>query len=78
LISGAARVAGLAMIGTVHGEIPVDSADDERLLAMPSSTYRRFEQLVCRGFPDTEIVCDDQTTNTVAVGGQAVWGQVSR
>jgi len=32
------------MIGTVDGEIPVDSADDERLLAIPSSTYRRLEQ----------------------------------
>ena len=43
-ISGAAGVAGLAMIGTVDGEVPVDSADDERLLAIPSSTYRRLEQ----------------------------------
>jgi transcriptional regulator with XRE-family HTH domain len=43
-ISGAAGAAGLAMIGTVDGEIPVDSADDERLLAIPSSTYRRLEQ----------------------------------
>jgi hypothetical protein len=40
----AAGVSGLALIGTVEGGVPVDSQDEERLLTIPSATYRRLEQ----------------------------------
>jgi transcriptional regulator with XRE-family HTH domain len=43
-LAGAAGVSGLALIGTVEGDIPVDSHDEERLLTIPSATYRRLEQ----------------------------------
>jgi transcriptional regulator with XRE-family HTH domain len=43
-VGGALGVSGLALIGTAEGDIPVDSADEERLLMVPSATYRRLEQ----------------------------------
>ncbi|MBL6280174.1 helix-turn-helix transcriptional regulator [Micromonospora fiedleri] len=43
-LAGTAGAAGLAMIGTVEGDIPVESQDEERLLTVPSATYRRLEQ----------------------------------
>lgn len=43
-LAGAAGVSGLALIGTVEGDIPVESHDEERLLTIPSATYRRLEQ----------------------------------
>ncbi|GAB3806631.1 helix-turn-helix domain-containing protein [Micromonospora zhanjiangensis] len=43
LLTGAAA-SGLALIGTVDGAVPTESHDDERLLTIPSATYRRLEQ----------------------------------
>lgn len=43
-LAGAAGVSGLALIGTVEGDVPVESQDEERLLTIPSATYRRLEQ----------------------------------
>lgn len=43
-LEGAAGASGLALIGTVEGDVPVESQDEERLLTIPSSTYRRLEQ----------------------------------
>jgi transcriptional regulator with XRE-family HTH domain len=44
ILTGAAGVSGLALIGTVAGDVPVESHDEERLLTIPSATYRRLEQ----------------------------------
>ena len=44
LLAGTAGVSGLALIGTVGGDVPVESQDEERLLTIPSATYRRLEQ----------------------------------
>jgi transcriptional regulator with XRE-family HTH domain len=43
LLAGAAA-SGVALIGTVDGAVPVESHDQERLLTIPSATYRRLEQ----------------------------------
>src|SRR5262249_37680784 len=43
-VTGALGVSGIALIGTPEGGIPIDSADEERLLMIPSATYRRLEQ----------------------------------
>lgn len=43
-VAGALGVSGLALIGTPEGSVPIDSADEERLLMIPSATYRRLEQ----------------------------------
>ncbi|GAA3758384.1 helix-turn-helix transcriptional regulator [Plantactinospora mayteni] len=43
-LAGAAGVSGLALIGTVEGDVPVETQDEERLLTIPSATYRRLEQ----------------------------------
>jgi transcriptional regulator with XRE-family HTH domain len=43
-LAGATSASGLALIGTVDGDVPVESHDDERLLTIPSATYRRLEQ----------------------------------
>ena len=43
-LAGAAGVSGIALIGTVEGDVPVESHDEERLLTIPSATYRRLEQ----------------------------------
>lgn len=43
-LAGTAGVPGLALIGTVGGAVPVESQDEERLLTIPSATYRRLEQ----------------------------------
>jgi len=44
LIAGAAGASGLALIGTIEGDVPVETHDEERLLTIPSATYRRLEQ----------------------------------
>ncbi|MBL0888492.1 helix-turn-helix domain-containing protein [Myceligenerans indicum] len=43
-LAGAAGATGLAVIGTAAGHVPIESTDDERLLTVPSTTYRRLEQ----------------------------------
>jgi hypothetical protein len=43
-LAGAASASGLALIGTIEGDVPVESHDEERLLTIPSATYRRLEQ----------------------------------
>jgi hypothetical protein len=45
-LTGAAGASGLALIGTVEGDVPIESHDEERLLTIPSATYRRLEQRV--------------------------------
>jgi len=34
-LAGASGVSGLALIGTIEGDVPVDSQDEERLLTIP-------------------------------------------
>jgi transcriptional regulator with XRE-family HTH domain len=43
-LAGTAGASGLALIGTVEGDVPVETHDEERLLTIPSATYRRLEQ----------------------------------
>jgi transcriptional regulator with XRE-family HTH domain len=44
ILAGAVGASGLTLIGTAEGGVPVDSGDEERLLMIPSATYRRLEQ----------------------------------
>jgi len=43
-LAGITGVSGLALIGTVEGDVPVETHDEERLLTIPSATYRRLER----------------------------------
>ncbi|MFY1690081.1 helix-turn-helix domain-containing protein [Plantactinospora sp. WMMB782] len=43
-LAGTAGASGIALVGTVAGAVPVESQDEERLLTIPSATYRRLEQ----------------------------------
>ncbi|GAA0920425.1 hypothetical protein [Virgisporangium aurantiacum] len=43
-LAGTTGASGLALIGTVEGDVPTESHDQERLLTIPSATYRRLEQ----------------------------------
>lgn len=43
-LAGAVGASGLALVGTIDGDVPLDPSDQERLLTIPSATYRRLEQ----------------------------------
>lgn len=43
-LAGAASASGLAVLATMDGSASVESQDEERLLTVPSATYRRLEQ----------------------------------
>lgn len=43
-LSAATGATGVALIGTVAGRVPIESQDEERLLTIPSTTYRRLER----------------------------------
>ncbi|WFE21583.1 helix-turn-helix transcriptional regulator [Solwaraspora sp. WMMD937] len=43
-VAAAAAATGVTLIGTAAGDVPLESRDDEQLLTIPSTTYRRLEQ----------------------------------
>jgi hypothetical protein len=69
-------VAGLAMIGTVDGDVPIDAADDERLLAIPSSTYRRMEQRTPSRLLLPPITTHLTLVRQVAAHGEPLCGEI--
>ncbi|MFV2009912.1 MULTISPECIES: helix-turn-helix domain-containing protein [unclassified Micromonospora] len=43
-VAAAAAATRVALVGTAAGGVPLESRDDEQLLTIPSTTYRRLEQ----------------------------------